>query len=76
MRHFAESSRLSGFAATMALAVCLGGTGQPAAAESDHHKVVPAAEVAFGAGPPFLSVGVEMVVLAGNPREAGVFASG
>lgn len=73
MRLFNVNSRQPGFAAALALTACLGLFGQPLAAEDSQHKVVPAAEVSFGAGPPFLPAGVEMVVLAGNPGVAGVF---
>ncbi|MDO9589407.1 MAG: cupin domain-containing protein [Brevundimonas sp.] len=73
MRRFHGPSRLSGIAAALALTACLGAIDRPLAAEPDHHKVVPAGEVTFGAGPPFLPPGVEMVVLAGNPGVAGVF---
>lgn len=73
MRRFHGPSRLSGVAAVLVLTVWVGAVGQPLAAEPDPHKVVPAEAVTFGAGPPFLPSGAEMVVLAGNPGVAGVF---
>lgn len=73
MPRFTATSRLRGFTAALALAACVGVLAQPVAAEGDRHKVVPAEEVTFGADPPFLPAGAELVVLAGNPGEAGVF---
>lgn len=73
MTRFTACSRLSGFTAAAALTACLGFLAQPLAAEGDLHKVVPAEDVTFGAGPPHLPAGVELAVLAGNPGEAGVF---
>ncbi len=73
MRRFNAPLRLFGVTAAMALTACLGIFAQPLAAEGDSHSVMPAEDVAFGAGPPFLPAGVEIVVLAGNPGEAGVF---
>ena len=73
MRPFPAPFRLSGVAAALAVTAFLGAVGQPVAAEGDHHRVIPAEDVSFGDGPPFLPAGVEMAVLAGNPGEAGVF---
>ena len=55
-----------GLGATLALA--------PSSEAGDfHHTVVPAEEVAWGAGPPFLPAGAQVAVLLGSPAKEGPF---
>lgn len=73
MTHSSAPVRLPGITAALALAACLAIPGQPVAAEGEQHKMAPAADVTFGAGPPHLPPGAGLAVMSGNPGEAGLY---